>query len=337
MHVMQPLVRHFGQALGLPDVPSSVPSQKGVMGRATNAKRWGLRAYNPEAQATLMTHRERRIRPSSLTTASDCPRRWAAHHLTEELLSSGYTMQPSRPTHVGAAVGSGVHAGVEYTLAAKRSTGDLGNESEAEDRAVQELRARAEYGLDCDETSPNLSTAQQQVARMTRAYRTYLAPAIEPLIIEERYEADLGDGWLLSGQPDTMTGNPDNLLRDLKTGTQRRVNAVQYGAYAMLLRAAGHTPDGITEDFLRRTKLKVEQPGPVVTVIDLATAAQDALDVIEDIQRATRKFSNRISDPNGRHPPSAFRANPSSPLCSARWCRAWGTDFCNAAKMKGEL
>jgi hypothetical protein len=280
--------------------------------------------------------RVRRIRPSSLTTAADCPRRWAAHNLTEELVIHGYHLGPSRLTHVGAAVGSGVHAGVEFTLASKRNNGDLGNASEAEDRAVEELRARAEHGLDFDETSNNLPTAQAQVARMTRAYRTHLAPVVNPAIVEARFEADIGDGWMLSGQPDTMTGNPDNLLRDLKTGTQRRVNAVQYGAYAMLLRAAGYTPDGIVEDFLRRAKIKAEQPAPVLTPIDMATAAQDALDVIEGIQRATKKFVDRISDPNGRHPPSAFLANPSSPLCAERWCRAWGTAFCNAAKMKGD-
>lgn len=241
-----------------------------------------------------------------------------------------------RATHVGAAVGTGVHAGAEFTLASKRDTGELGNASEAEDRAVQGLRDRAAEGIDYDAVSGNLPTAQAQVARMTRAYRAHLAPIVDPALIEARFEADLGDGWVLSGQPDTMTGNPDNLLRDLKTGTQRRVNAVQYGAYAMLLRAAGHTPDGITEDFVRRARIKDEQPLPIVTSIDLALAAQDALDVIDAIRRSTQKFVDRITDPNGRHPPSAFLANPSSPLCAPRWCRAWGTAFCNAAKIKGD-
>lgn len=284
-----------------------------------------------------MATRTRTIRPSSLTTAADCLRRWAAHNLTDELTQEGYDLAPQRPVHVGAAVGSGVHAGVEYSLASKRSTGTLGNTSEAEDRAVHELRERAQEGLDTDDTTPNLGVAQVQVARMTRAYRAWVPDEFDPAIVETRFHVDLRDGWAISGQPDSMTGSPNDILHDLKTGTVKRVNAVQYGAYALLLRQAGHAPQGIVEDFLRRTKVKAEQPLPVATEIPLAEAAQDALDLIVGLKRAVETFTVRVRDQSGRHPPSAFPANPSSPLCAARWCRAYGTSFCSAAKMKGDL
>lgn len=270
------------------------------------------------------------IRPSSLTTAADCARRWAANHLREDLANAGYTLAADRPTHVGAAVGSGVHAGAAYTLEEIRRTGEIGSDTEAEDRAVAEFQARTEYGVDWDDTTSGIPVAKRQIARMTRVHRQYLAPEITPIEIEERLEADIGDGWTLSGQTDTWTGNPDVQIRDLKTGARRRANGMQYGAYAMLLRAHGYRVIGLQEDFIARVNVKAEQPAPVTEDIPLRGAVSDAAEVIEDIRRMTAEFERRLADPSGRAPHAAFRANPASSLCGPRWCRAWGTDFCTA-------
>ncbi len=271
------------------------------------------------------------IRPSSLVTFLDCPRRWAAQHLTEMVTDYGFRLNQTRPTHVGACVGSGVHAGAGYTLNEKRSTGGLGSATEAEDRAVGELKARMEWGVSWDGTTANLNTAQRQVARMTLAYRTHLAPIIEPLVIEERLDADIGEGWILSGQPDTMAGDPQRDIRDLKTGVRRRANSVQYGAYYVLLNAHHYQPVTIMEDFLPRVRVEKEQPPPITKSMPIALAVADALEAIDDIMRSTRRFEGRLKgDATGRAPQTAFRANPNSQLCGEKWCRAWGTDFCHA-------
>ena len=275
---------------------------------------------------------DRVIRPSSLTTAADCTRRWAAHNLAEMVLSAGYTLQPARMTHVGAAVGSGIHAAALYTLGEKKDHGTLGNASEAEDRAVAEFDARAEYGLDWDETTAGLSVAKQQIARMTGSFRRHLGPVLEPMVVEVRFDADLGGGGRLSGQPDVMTGDPGTTIRDLKTGVRRRMNAMQYGAYAMLIEAHGHDVVAITEDYIPRVKVKAEQPPPLSVVIPVKDAALEAIEAIDDIRRSTDEFERRTKDPQGRPPHTAYRANPASALCSARWCRAWGTSFCTAHK-----
>lgn len=273
----------------------------------------------------------RRLRPSSIVGYADCPRRWAARHATDLVTDAGYVLAPNRPLHIGAAVGSGVHAAVGYTLSEKLATGSLGAQSEAEGRAEAEFDARAEHGVVWDATTADKSVAKRQLARMSRAYRRHLAPVVTPLVVEERLEADLGDGWVLSGQADTLAGDPDVGIRDLKTGTQQRANGVQYAAYQLLFGAHGYNATALYEDFLRRVKIDKEQPAPVTSEIDVRSAQADALELIDDIKRSTAEFSARVASGRGRPPHAAFRANPASVLCAAKWCPAHGTDFCKAA------
>jgi hypothetical protein len=269
------------------------------------------------------------IRPSSLTTAVDCGRRWAAVHLSHLVRDAGYTLGERRPLHVGAAIGSGVHAAASFTLEAKRRTGELGNEAEAVDRAEAEFLERAQHGLMWDATTGQLPVAQMQLARMTRSYRRHLAWQLTPLLVEQRFECDVGDNWVLSGQTDTLAGDPNADVRDLKTGTHQRANGVQYACYHIILDAHGYRPHRIIEDFLPRAKLKVEQPPPQSTTIPLAPAIADAWDTIDDIKRRTAEFQRRVVE-GGRPPHAAFPANPQSQLCSPRFCPAFGTDFCKS-------
>lgn len=272
---------------------------------------------------------DRVIRPSSLTTETDCARRWAAIHYAPQVMAAGFHLRERALLHVGAAVGSGVHAAAHFTLDAKRRTGELGNAREAEDRAEAEFLHRAEYGLNWDETTDRLPTAQEQMRRMTRAYRRYLAPDLVPIAVEQRLDVDVGDGWVLSGQADALAGDPDADLRDLKTGVRRRPNGVQYASYHVIFTAHGFRPHDIIEDFVQRVRLKNEQPPPVSQVVPLDQGMADAWQAIEDIKAGTATFDARVASGMGA-PAAAFRANPQSQLCSDRWCPAWGTDFCRS-------
>ncbi len=258
-------------------------------------------------------------------------RRWAARHLAGMVTEAGYTLASQRPLHVGAAVGSGVHAAVGYTLESKRTTGDIGNATEAENRAEAEFLARAEYGITWDATTDTLPTAQRQLQRMSRVFRRTLAPDLTPLVVETRLEADIGDGWAISGQGDNLSGDPDALVRDLKTGTTQRANAIQYAMYFDLFSAHGYAPTGMVEDFLRRVSIKAEQPPPVATPIPLGPAREDAWTVVRAIKSSTAEFQRRVAEGGGA-PRAAFAANPASALCGAKWCTAWGTDFCRSHK-----
>lgn len=244
--------------------------------------------------------------------------------------AAGFQLAPPRPRHIGAAVGTAVHAGIAYTLQTKRTSGTLGNETEAENRAEMALIEQTQNGVTWDETSANIPIAKQQAARMVRTYRRHLAPTVTPLIVEERLVADVGDGWLVSGQADLLTGNPDEGLRDNKTGTVRRANGVQYGAYAIVFEAHGYRVPELHEDFIRRVSIKSEQPPPLTVEVDRGEAVRGAWNVISAIKRSASEFEARLADPHGDDPLGAFLPNPASSLCGERWCPAWGTKFCRA-------
>lgn len=271
------------------------------------------------------------IRPSSLTGFQDCPRRWSARHLSKELAAAGYDLRSDTVRSVGAHVGTGVHAAASFSMQEKMRTGALGTDTDAEELGIEAFRDRAgAEGVDWDDATPDVTTAEKQIRRMSRAWRRGDAATMMPLQVEERLEATVAPGLVLSGQIDALAGDPDHVVRDLKTGTRRRGNAAQYGAYALIWRAHGHDPVGIVEDYLARVRLSKEQPPPEAHAIDLAAAQHEAFETIEAIGRAVDEFRRRVADPNGRPPEMAFRANPASALCSARWCPAHGTNACRA-------
>jgi hypothetical protein len=158
------------------------------------------------------------------------------------------------------------------------------------------------------------------VVRQVALYRRQVAPRIVPVTVEERLEAEVTPGVVLSGQVDTTV---EGGVRDLKTGVRRRANGFQYGAYALLQRSHGRRVETIIEDFLPRVRIGAEQP----------PAQEHAYDVAE-AERATTAIIRRMADDHARFvetgDPYAFLPNPNSVLCSDRWCPAWGTGFCRA-------
>ena len=278
------------------------------------------------------------IRPSSLVDYADCSRRWAARHMRDQLAAAGYQLRHAPPAGAGALVGSGVHAGAGYTLEQMRETGAPGQDADAIEAAVVGFRERAQIeGADWDDTTDSPNTAEKQIARMVRVYRWQVAPQVQPVLIEERAEAEFAPGIILSGQLDTLAAGRDaaadgSTIRDLKTGTRRRMNAPQYGAYSMIFQAHGYQPNRIVEDYIRRVPLRQEQPDAEQHLLDMQQARQDAWGLLRAITRDVTDFQARAANPRGEFPPGAFLPNPASALCSPRWCPAWGTDFCKSHK-----
>lgn len=277
---------------------------------------------------------ERIIRPSSLTTYADCPRRFAARHLRRDVTEAGYELQPAGASTAGALVGSGVHAGAAWTLEQKRDGGGTGAEGDAIERAIEGFRDRAAAeGAEWDDTTPSPNTAEKQIARMVKVFRARIAPRIEPVQVEERLEVTIEPGWVLSGQVDALTAglaDDGQTVRDTKTGVRRRANGAQYGAYSIILQSHGFAPTQLVEDFIARVPLKHEQPMPEAVEFDYHASRMDAWDAVRAIIRDTAEFQARVLDPNGEAPHGAFRANPASNLCSARWCPAHGSRWCRS-------
>lgn len=259
-----------------------------------------------------------------LTSFPDCPRRAFARAFPELLKAAGYDIRQT-PISAGAAVGTGVHAAAAYTLQSKVDTGELGHEDEALDRAIGAFRKEIGFGETAwDDTTRAPQFGEEQIRRMTLVLRRHLAPKLNPVQVEKRLEAELDGGFILSGQADNVELRPDG-IRDLKTGSQQRVHHAQVGAYSILRRSYGHPVDRLSDDFIKRVPLKVEQPLPVTTEYDPALAEAVAYQRIRLVQRAVNDFRTAQDT-------IVLTANPMSALCSDRYCPLWGTPACREHK-----
>jgi hypothetical protein len=264
------------------------------------------------------------VRASSLSGYPDCPRRWAARHIRGRLAMYGYTVR-SLPNSVGAAIGSGTHAACGNDLQHKIDTGDLPAFSVSEALGMHELETRiTEEGVMWDAVSPTLSDAQLQVRRLARTYRVQVAERIKPISVERRLKARHKTGLILSGQQDVTVADPST-LRDIKTGKTRGSNYGQYGSYTLLLKSHGRPVERAIEDFIPRVAMSKPQPDILSVVYDVETCEQHADSVLRRLDRDIRAF-----DETGD--PGVFVANPSSMLCSDRFCPAHGTDFCRLGR-----
>lgn len=260
------------------------------------------------------------VRASSLPQYPDCPRRWAARHLRREIEPLGFRLREITP-HIGAATGSATHEAMGFMLDSKMRTGELGNATEAEQRALERLKKEIEPGATWDDTTPDMNTGQKQVLRQQRAYRLHVASKIEPIAVERRLNArHAATGITVSGQQDTVVAKPDT-LRDLKTGTRRGANHAQYGSYSRLLRSHGRPVQRIVEDYVKRAPLAHEQPAPVEIHYDMRACEAATEAVLRRVSVDMDAFRQSGS-------PEAFLANPSSTLCSPKFCPAFGSDWC---------
>lgn len=246
--------------------------------------------------------------------------------MASTILSAGYTLR-TIPNSIGAAVGSGTHAVMAFDLEHVMNTGDLPNWGEAEDRGVEELKSRIEdEGVYWDDVTPNLSSAQKQVARLGKTYRYEVADAVVPVAVEKRRKLRHND-LILSGQTDLVVTAPD-ALRDLKTGKARAGNYAQYGCYSLLLRTHGLPIAVIIEDYLQRVPLDHEQPPVQQNRYDVQDCEILALHVLARIREDIDRFRQSGGEAN------IVLANPNSYLCGEKFCPAHGTNFCAYGKAK---
>lgn len=278
------------------------------------------------------------IRVSSLAGYTDCPRRSAARIFWREITDAGFRLR-KLPTSIGAIIGTAVHAGAAHVLGEKAVTGRLPYRTRAIEfsrEALAEGTKSGEVQFDAPSgPTQNLRDAVDQTTRMTGVYCDVTAPTINPVIVEERFEADVGNGIVLSGQPDLICREP-NRVRDIKTGQRMPASfAPQLGGYSLLARSHGYPIESAAIDYVKRVSPSKPQPAPVTTEAAIAHAETAATNIIRQIKSDIRTF--RSGDPVLRILPGdpwSFMANPSSMLCSAKWCPAFDTEFCHEGKGK---
>lgn len=262
------------------------------------------------------------IRASSLSGYADCPRRTAARILRSEIENAGYILR-STPKTIGGMVGTAMHAGTAHIMTEKKKTGFLGNIIEAEQAALESLENEiAGDTFLYDKYTPDLNDAQKQTLSLLKACRQEILPHITPVEVEIRLEAKVSENLILSGQLDLTA---EHGLMDWKSGRMRRPNGPQYGAYRLLAKTHGKIGDKTTEIFIRRVKADKPQPMPEIHEYQAATVENSAISVIKHMARDIDEF-RKTGDPR------EFLANPSSMLCSDKYCPAWGTGFCKEHK-----
>lgn len=280
-----------------------------------------------------MIHEEIVVRASSTSGWADCPRKCAANVFRGLVRGMGYELR-QLGNNAGAAIGSSVHAAAKITLDEKAKSGQLPPQSVAADAAVETLREKAREGIVFDDATVNLSDAEAQVVMMAFTYRADIAPSIEPLLVETRLEATVPwtrNRFILSGQSDVLAREPGR-VRDLKTGKMRGNHRPQIGSYGLLARSNDVDLEitEAAEDYIRRTTLKRQREVRGETYkFDLAGCESAAVAVLRHMDQCLTTFLEGDEE-RGVQPgdPWAFPANPSSKLCSAKWCPAHGTEFC---------
>ena len=276
------------------------------------------------------------IRASSLTYWPDCERRGAARLFKSIVEARGFMLRAT-PVHIGAPIGTATHAGAAYGLQAKIDTGELAPLSQAVDVSMASLDEElARYGeIDWKpRDAANVDQAQKQARRMLAMVHLKVSPFIKPAAVEDRLTADIGDGFILSGQRDMYgveiaTAN-DNYYspgdqgqwktKDLKTGATSGPHMPQTGAYSILGRSHGYQVDGAEIIQIPRVSLKKPQPEPIIISLPIESAERAAESTYKRIKSTLIEFME-TGDPH------VFLANPTSIMCSDR-CPAWGTPFC---------
>lgn len=270
---------------------------------------------------------ETKIRCSATNSYGDCARRAATSVIAEDIAAAGHKLRKTTPS-VASHIGTGVHSASAMMLVDKLASGTWSLDA-ALDAGVDSMRLRCEQeGASWDGDVRNMAEAERQVIRMSRAYSAVVAPKIQPIDIENRLEANLGGGFVLSGQSDVTAREPDT-IRDTKTGAQLGSYRPQIGGYGRLQRSWNMPATKGVIDFIRRGSLNKDQAPPVEIEIDIAAAEAANERVVDDMIHSINVF--RYGSDDGRIRPGdpwAFIANPSSRLCSPKWCAAWGSTFC---------
>lgn len=277
------------------------------------------------------------IRVSSLNAYPGCARQAATSIFWKEIADAGYRIRES-VRGVGAAVGTAVHKAAEFMLREKATSGSLPPANFGQDVARDSIKEQVAEGIQFDDGNRAITRtageAIDQGARMSRLYHGIVAPEVNPIIVEERLTAEVRPGIILSGQPDVVAREP-NKVRDLKTGGRMGDYGAQTGGYSLLVRSHDLHVEEASVDFIKRVRDPAKQTDPVVKPVPIAEAETTALNIIRHIEQDISTF--RYGDPErGIRPqdPWAFMANPHSVLCSRKFCRAYGTDFCDAWKIK---
>lgn len=284
------------------------------------------------------------IRASQLASTG-CDRHDAAKLFKYQIQKQGFTL---RSTKFGVAgkFGTSVHKAVQMGLQAKLDGNvEALTSTELADVALgtfaQEIAEDPE-NLDWDKVTDSEDTARKQIQVMAPAIAEII-DRVEPELVEVQLEADLS-GISVTGKPDVITlpgPRAGRFVRDFKSGKNKQPgpHVYQLGTYSMLAKANGIDIQGLAVDYVKKpskTDLKVWEAaikkGEAPPVVPVVTEEYDLIEAEKASYSAIMRMAEDFEKFMSSGDPNAFKADPSSALCSPKYCTAHGTDFCTLGR-----
>lgn len=271
------------------------------------------------------------IRPSSLPGYNDCAKRVASNLFAADIALAGYELRKTTQG-VGAAVGHALHAGIKKLHIVKRDHQRELRGIEVFEDAEAEFDKSTVDGVEFDTTTGNKMVAMKQVSEQLATYAAYVLPTLKPKLVEEKFREEIRDDLVFEGTIDLLT--EDNVIHDAKFGSKLGAYNAQMGAYLRLLERgkplregveSGIKIAGLVVDWVRRTPKTKAPADPLPVPYPMKPAYGQAK---ETIQRMVSDY-DRFKATND---PYAFPMNPSTFLCSKKYCSAHGTKWCDQWK-----
>lgn len=265
-----------------------------------------------------------------LPSYCDCSRMAAANQFRDIILDAGYNIENAKKNTIYTILGKVNHKAAEYMQHAKIN-GNKIKTSDIEEDCIDFLSTETlEYEvLEYEKIIPNHNHAIEHVKCFIMIYNNDVLPKLlfpenaDPKKYIELFLSAKKGNYDITGHIDTVTTKS---IIDIKNGKILNPFHTQLGGYGLLADANNIIkPKYLVVVHIPRTHIDKQYPGTKFEVLDVDFCKAEASAVIDKIIYDLEKFKI-----NGDC--RAFAANPLSMLCDKKYCRAYGTNFCEYFK-----
>ena len=233
-----------------------------------------------------------------------CPHQFERRYIRGEIIPPGIAARRGSATHKAAQLNheQKLHSQADLPV------GDL--QDSARDHYVTLIREEGVFipKEQLPDKDKLLAAGLDATVRLTALYRESLAPAIQPLLVEERMTCEAGLGLPLQGTIDVFT--TDHWLPDLKTadkskGPKDADYSLQLTFYAGLVaHQTGNWPQKVSLEVL------VNNKEPKLQSLPTTRGPEDWTNLLHRVQLMLSQIET------GLFPP----CDPSAWICSPNWC-----------------
>ena len=279
-----------------------------------------------------------KFRASEMENFSDCARRAMAKRREGELIATGVYNEQSFNYHISLPIGTAVHFVAE--------SGRF-NPDDVLGKFEEELNL-SEKPIMYDTVTPTIEKSREMVLTMAQEFVTnhseyWWDEEDGNVMIEASLSATIKDSK--TGEDVKITGHMDryspmrNEIADIKTSAQKRPHGAQYGLYSMLVKKALESPAPpdcreivIYKKRNTKPKRKIEGWNNDIKLSEVVMyEAKDHISHAKNMLRIGVDSELAMGDDLDF---SRVPANPSSMLCSPKFCMLFGTEHCPQSKYK---